>query len=61
MNELLKTPKLEEFYYSNFEFRWFVAFRNSNSIKLEMPEIFEPKFGKLVSKLKLKFEKLIFF
>ena len=38
----------------------FVFLRNSNSIKLKILDIFEPKLGKLISKLKLKLEKLIF-
>ena len=57
--------KLEEFYYSNFKLNeigvlWFVFLRNSNSIKLEIFETFEPKLGKIFSKLKPKLEKFIF-
>ena len=40
-----------------FEFDGLYFLKNSNSIKLK---IFEPKLGKLVSKLKLKLQKLIF-
>ena len=35
-------------------------FRNLNSIKIEIFEMFEPKLGKLVSKLKFKLKKFIF-
>ena len=59
------TWKLEEFFYSYFkldEIRvgCFVFLRNSNAIKLEMLEIFKPKLGILVFKLKLKLGKCIF-
>ena len=57
--------KLDEFCYSNsklYEIRvqWIVILRNSSSIKREIFEVFETKLCKLVSKLKLKLEKLIF-
>ena len=65
MNKLLKISKLYEIHHSNFkldEFRvqMFVFLRNTNLIKLEILKIFEPKLGKLVSKLKLKLKKFIF-
>ena len=52
-------------YYSNFKLdviwvRWVVILRNSNSIKLVILEKFKPKLGKLVTKFKLKLERLVF-
>ena len=35
--------------------------RNSNSIKLKMLEMVEPKLSKLISRFKLKLERFIFF
>ena len=43
-----------------FESEGIYLLRNSKSLKLEKLDIFEPKLGKLVSKLKLKLENLIF-
>ena len=63
MNELLETRTLDEFFGSNFkldEIRRFVFVRNSNLMKFEILKIFEPKLSKLVFKLNLKLEKLIF-
>ena len=62
LNELLETRKLDEFNLSNFKLnqthaRWFVFKENSNSIILEVLEIFRPTLEKLVSKLQLKLEK----
>ena len=55
---LFETRKLDKFEHSNFKFhqtqtRWFVFKANSNSIILEILEIFRPNLGKLVSKLEL--------
>ena len=62
LNELLETQKLDEFKLSNFKLdqthaRWFVFKENSNSMILEILEIFRPTLEKLVSKLQLKLEK----
>ena len=62
LNELLETRKLDEFNLSNFKLdqtqaRWFVFKENSNSIILEILEIFRPTLEKLVSKLQLELEK----
>ena len=54
--------KLTEFWYSNFKLDWirvrlFVFLWNSNSMELEILEIFKLKLGKLISKTKLKLKK----
>ena len=62
LNELLQTQKLDKFNYSNFKVgvQWLVFLWNSNSIKLEILEIFQPKLSKFLSKLMLKLEKFIY-
>ena len=60
------TQKLYNSYYSNFKLNeigvlWFVFLRNSNSIKLEIFETFEPKLGKFISELKLNLSRKIIF
>ena len=62
LNELLETLNLNKFYNSYFNLNevqapWFVLLRNSNSTKLEILEILEPKLGKLLLKLKKKKKK----
>ena len=62
MNELLENRKPDKFKHSNCKLNQTPAGRfvfkvNSNSIKLEILEIFRLKHGKLVSKLELKIEK----
>ena len=58
----VETQKLDKFKHSNFKLdqtlaQKFVFKENSNSIKLEILELFGTKPGKLVSKLELKLKK----